>query len=82
MNDLQYRFKKQNLKVIDLDGTVSDYKANTTENMIKILEEKISFNESVISQFKEKGKDSTVIEKDLKEFKQAKKTLQTWIGCL
>jgi hypothetical protein len=82
MNDLQYRIKKQNLKVIDLEGTVDDYKYDTTDNMIKILEDKISYNECIIEQFQAKGKDSSIIEKDLKEFKKARDTLQTWIGCL
>lgn len=34
MNDLQYRVKKQYLKVIDLEGTVESYKEDTTKTFI------------------------------------------------
>ena len=82
MNELEHRIKKQNFKVIDLKGSFDDFKTDTTENMIIILNNKISFNESVIKQLKSKNKDFIGVEKSLNDLIKTRDTLEIMFGCL
>ena len=82
MSELTHRIKTQNFKVIDLDGSFGDFKENTTENMIIILNDKISFNESVIKQLKSKNKDFSGVKKSLKDLIKTRDTLEIMFGCL